>query len=112
MLHPKVRLVDEFRAFFELRGNSLFIRDLFLVLQRMLETCSEIHCNGPELHHSPDHFFILCQKNRELQNQMKTSVPITLGAASFILMLRFFSACDTAARSADQPHCNNLLRCR
>ncbi len=62
MLHPKVRLVDEFRAFFELRGNSLFIRDLFLVLQRMLETCSEIHCNGPELHHSPDHFLFCVRK--------------------------------------------------
>ncbi len=56
-------LVDEFRAFFELRGNSLFIRDLFLVLQRMLETCSEIHCNGPELHLSPDHCLILYQSN-------------------------------------------------
>jgi len=29
----------------------------------MLETCSEIHCNGPELHLSPDHCLILYQSN-------------------------------------------------
>ena len=63
LIAPKVQLVDQFRAFYDLRGNSLFIRDLFLVLQRMLETCSEIHRNGPELHLNPDHFYSVSEKS-------------------------------------------------
>src|SRR5699024_1136884 len=78
ILHFLIQLGDHCSAPFQLLLDLSLIIDLLFVTETVIHACPEIHGDRTELHLHFHIFLSVCQKDRDLQNQMQAPVSILL----------------------------------